>query len=102
WAPGTFRCAAAFFVVQAFCKEIMQLSVMRADPEAGLMDLVQRMQGTGFTSIMTWRPTRPRHRATSGGPRRTHGLAGMTRGMRRGSVSGSASDGRTTGGHLWL
>jgi len=25
----------------------MQLSVMRADPEAGLMDVVQRMQGTG-------------------------------------------------------
>src|SRR5882672_8716425 len=49
---------------------------------------------------MTWRPTRPRHRATSGGPRRTHGLAGMTRGMGRGSASASASDGRTTGGRL--
>src|SRR2546422_129643 len=54
---------------------------VRADPEAGLTDLVERMRAPGITSITTSRPT-PHHqrRVTSGWWGRTHGVVGGTPG----------------------
>src|SRR6185437_10155872 len=70
WAPGTFRCAAAFFTVQSFCKEIMQLSVMQVKGEqyvgvtaltpfhgraGGALDRAQRRCGPSGARVVQFR-----------------------------------------------